>query len=188
MNWIDIGFFVLTIGGFFLGFVSGLLYQIGRIVSVIGAVYSAIYLHLPVTRLLKPHVDDNIAGPASYMLLFIVTYIAMMLLLSMLDRVLREADVKKYDRTLGGIFGMLKGALIAGVLLLGLALYPNQAIREDIRSSLTGTPLLNVTRKITVMVPRTVTKTLSRTYRNVRKKSGRQLENELLSGEEKETD
>lgn len=167
LNWIDIGFLILVSGGGMLGYLTGFLNQIGRLVGLFAAVYGSVHLHIPVMNWLGTFVDQPFSGLLAYILLFVLIYVLALLMLNILNTALYAADLKSEDRKLGALLGIAKGVLISAILLFGFALYPGTPIARDIESSYTGRPLLILTQAVVVRVPEAVRSRIEDTLEKV---------------------
>lgn len=120
---------VLLIGSTLLSMTRGLVREIISLASWIVAFYVAINYSDVLARWL-PHA---ISGEAlrmivAFIVLFIGTRIVMMFLAKLVSLVLRASGLTFMDRLLGAFFGLVKGVLIALVLVLvcGLTRIPQQ--------------------------------------------------------------
>ncbi len=169
------------------GYLTGFLNQIGRVVGLIVAVYGSIHLHLPMKNWMDGFVDPPFSGLLSYIFLFIAIYLASLLVVNLLDRVLHAAELKNEDRKLGALLGMVKGTLISAVLLFGFALYPGVTVAHDIESSYTGRPLLLLTRAMVVRIPDSLRQRIENTLERVHDVSESSSEPVPSGGPDEET-
>ena len=105
----------------------GLTHEVLSLLSAILAFFLAVFFYDDVARL---YVRLGTTSPLSdflgFLTVFLSTMIAGSFLVMILDRALRTLHLKWLDRLLGGIFGLLRGWLVAAVVFLALATFPIQ--------------------------------------------------------------
>ena len=105
----------------------GLTHEVLSLLSAILAFFLAVFFYDDVARL---YVRLGTTSPLSdflgFLTVFLSTMIAGSFLVMILDRALRTLHLKWLDRFLGGIFGLLRGWLVAAVVFLALATFPIQ--------------------------------------------------------------
>jgi len=124
MHWFDIAVIVIAIISILFGLWRGLV----RIAFSVGAVA----IGLIVARLFEPQVArwltattslvPRITGPAAYVVLFLVTAVAIGVAGRLLTRLLAASDVNWINRAAGGCFGLVGGVLLASALYAMVAL------------------------------------------------------------------
>ena len=136
MNALDIAILIVVAFGIFLGVLSGLVWQVARILIVAVSVYAALYLHPPVGRLLATRMNAAaVANVIAYVLVFASCYAILSLAAWLAERPVRGSGLDVYDRILGGAFGGVKACLICGAILIALACYPTPQSRALLGSS-----------------------------------------------------
>lgn len=177
MNWIDIGILVLATGGVILGCYSGLLQQVGRIVNLIASTYITLYFHESLAvHLVQADVAGGIeAGIISFMMTFLASYVLLNLVLYIIQVVTEATPLRFIDRVLGGVIGLVKGVFIAGILLMGIAMYPNPEVSRDIHHSVGGEMLLTTVERSVILVPDHLTDRLHETYQLMKREGEEQL-------------
>ena len=155
MNWVDNSLFVLLGVGAIFGAVSGIVWQIARLITYGASVYASIYFHEPIAAFLQPYVGGS---PVSLKVItYVVTFMGIYLLLHVItlaiERMIKAVRLKPVDRLLGAGLGLVKAGLIAGAVLMGLALYPNPATETALAQSRIAPALLNVMHAVIVAVP-----------------------------------
>lgn len=120
---------VLLIGSMLISLTRGLVREVISLVSWIVAFYVAIHYG----DVLEPWLPHAISGDVlrvivTFVVLFVGTRIIMMFLAKLASLVLRASGLTFMDRFLGAFFGLVKGALIALVLVLvcGMTRIPQQ--------------------------------------------------------------
>lgn len=118
MYWLDTVILVLLGLGAGLGFWSGLLWQVARVMSLGLALYATVLCNEPVTELfgeaLAREVDPRVLRGAAYVAVFLGVYLGLFLLTGLLHRTIKAAHLDLVDRVLGALLGAAKvGAVVA---------------------------------------------------------------------------
>ncbi|MFT5697284.1 MAG: membrane protein required for colicin V production [Desulforhopalus sp.] len=125
-----LGLFAVLIGR---GIWLGLLKQVTGLVALYLGYYAASQYHEVIFPVLK-NVSDNpkVVFLTSYVILFVVTYIVIMLIGKALGYVISLTITSWFDKMLGGVVGFAKAMILAVMLhmILGTVLAPeNQMLR-----------------------------------------------------------
>ena len=107
-----------------LALARGLIKEVFSIISWGGAVLVTIYAFTPVRPLVKdivPWPDAEV--PATVIILFFGSLIVFSLASSLVSKLIQSVGAGVIDRTLGFVFGLARGALIAIVLFVGVGWY-----------------------------------------------------------------
>ena len=128
MNLLDLGIIVLlgliTVRGFF----RGLFQEVAVLVGVVGGVVVAAHTYLRLAGLLQPWITDpQHARWAAFAVVFVAVYWLTRLAAHFIQRLLYHLYLDFFDRLLGGVFALAKGALLIGfgLMLLGVAMPKN---------------------------------------------------------------
>jgi membrane protein required for colicin V production len=140
-----------------LGLWSGLVWQLYRIVSIVLAIFLSARFAQPIADAMGTAVIESERWRLfiAYIVVFILVVIACYLVGRLLKNLINKAKLGSLDIVLGGLFGLLKGALIAGVILCGVIRYfpedsgPVQAVHE----ATFAPPLVNATRTLWGILP-----------------------------------
>jgi uncharacterized membrane protein required for colicin V production len=144
MHWLDTTFLVLLAAGAGLGFCSGLLWQVARVLNLGIALFATFALHEPTVELLQEHAlrhaDPSVLNGTAYLVVFLACYLLLLLLAHLLQRMLQASGFSWLDRFLGAGLGAVKtAAVLAGICLL-LSRLPNPLVQESLsRSALAPT-------------------------------------------------
>lgn len=92
---------------------------------------------------LAEYLGQTICGGAinvlSFLLMFIVSYVVMLLVVNLLNHVFRFPQLKHMDSLLGGLFGLVRGVVVAllvfAIVPLILSMIPMQAVQEVVDGS-----------------------------------------------------
>jgi membrane protein required for colicin V production len=128
MNLLDLGIIVLlgliTVRGFF----RGLFQEVAVLVGVVGGVVAAAHTYLRLAGLLQSWITDpQYARWVAFALVFVAVYWLTRLAAHYIQRLLYHLYLDFFDRLLGGVFALAKGALLVGfaLMLLGVVLPRN---------------------------------------------------------------
>jgi len=124
MNGYDIFILAIIAVSIAMGLVRGFVREIFGLVGVVAGMVVALIIgpHLSEDfRRVIP--SDGAAFAAAFLVLFFATLIVMSVLGTLLSRALEMAKLGLPNRMLGGVFGLLRGVMIAVVMTLGLTLF-----------------------------------------------------------------
>ena len=125
---------------------------------------------------LSPYLGEEAGGIIAYLVVFLLIYMALSLVIHIIDQGIKGLKLKTYDRLMGGLVGAGEAVLLCGIVFLGMVLYGGKGLRDDIRSSTTGLPIIGGIRKTVVMIPDRITSPLKKFTRNATDIGKKQLE------------
>lgn len=132
-NWLDV-LFLLVIGvSLVLGLIKGLTRMIIGVASVVAGFVVASLYYRPVSvlfnRLLAAEIWRHLAA---FALIFVAVLIIGGLVSFLLSKIIK-GPLRFADRILGGMLGVVTGALVCGVLVIAQLAFPvdKQALRES---------------------------------------------------------
>jgi len=153
MNLLDLGIIVLlgliTLRGFF----RGLFQEVAVLVGVVGGVVVAAHTYLRLAGLLHPWITDpNHARWVAFAGVFVAVYWLTRLAAHFIQRLLYHLYLDFFDRILGGVFALAKGALLVGfaLMLLGVVLPRNSQL---LQSSVAAPRLIALARQSLGLLP-----------------------------------
>lgn len=122
MSFIDIVLGLLLIYGLYKGVKNGLLVEIASILALIAGLYGAIHFSYIVGNYLASHWDWNerTMSLVSFIITFFLIVTLVILAAKLLTKVAEFAMLGLLNKIAGGLFGMLKVAIILGALLIFL--------------------------------------------------------------------
>lgn len=119
MNWIDITILVVlavtTIKGLFDGFIK----QVSSLLGVIfGIAFAGLFSHRLKAIFLdfSPEMPEVIVTILSYLIAFLIIFVAIKLIGTLLRRIFKAASLGSIDYFFGGVLGMVKWLLILSLL------------------------------------------------------------------------
>lgn len=139
MYWLDTTILILLSAGALLGFRSGLLWQIARILCLICATGATIAFNDQATNFYRDSLlqgaDPRVAGVLAYVSVFLVTYFTLYWISRILHHIVRASDLFAFDRLLGAILGIVKASVLVASGAWVLASYPHPATSELMEKS-----------------------------------------------------
>jgi uncharacterized membrane protein required for colicin V production len=156
MYWLDIVILVMLGLGAGLGFWSGLLWQVARVVSLGLALYATILLNEPATNFLNESVrgiDTRVAQGAAYVAVFLAVFLTMFLLTRLLHKTIKATHLEMLDRLLGALLGSAKMSVLVALLCTGLAALSVPQTREWMSASKLAPLFVRATEASVAMIP-----------------------------------
>jgi membrane protein required for colicin V production len=181
MHWLDITLLVVLGLGTLLGARSGLLWQVARLVTFAVAFFVSIFYHEPIANLLGTFLTGTsplFVSALAYGGTFLSIYLVLHGITLLLERALKASKLKALDRLLGAGFGLLKATLLAGAVLMGVALCATPQTDAAMADSKLAPVLLEGMRAVTVAVPQDYKDQLNASLERIRKE-GVQRANDL---------
>ena len=121
MNLLDLGIIVLLGLITLRGYYRGLFQEVAVLVGVVGGVVAAAHIYLRLASWLRPWVaDPNHARWVAFAMVFVAVYWLTRLVALFIQRLLYHLYLDFFERLLGGIFALAKGALLVGFALMFL--------------------------------------------------------------------
>ncbi len=128
MNVLDLGIIVLLGLVTLRGYYRGLFQEVAVLVGVVGGVVVAAHTYLRLAGLLQPWITDpQHARWVAFAVVFVAVYWLTRLAAHFIQRLLYHLYLDFFDRLLGGVFALAKGALLIGfvLMLLGVVMPRN---------------------------------------------------------------
>lgn len=172
MYWLDFVLLVVLGIGALLGARSGLLWQVARVVTFALAIFACVKYHHVAADWLTQNitgVSPLVSGLLAYGVTFLTVYLLCFLVFHMLEKALRAANLKPMDRFLGAVAGVFKTSLLAGAVLMGVALYATPESDDTLSQSRIAPVLLKEMRVVIVAVPQKYKDDLSHTLDRLKK-------------------
>ena len=133
MHWLDIVILIVLGFGAAMGFWSGLLWQIARVVSLGLSLYLAIMANSPVTEKLGEEWKD--VNPAAnrvvaFIAVFLLVYVILYLITRLLHKAIKATKLETLDRLLGALLGAAKMAAVVACICATMAALDLQIFKE----------------------------------------------------------
>jgi len=129
----DVGFAVLVLISAILATARGLTREILSLVTWAGSAAIAAYMYFKHPEIAREYIKESIvADVATVAVSFIVSLIVLHLITMRIADFVVDSRIGALDRTLGFVFGILRGVVIAVVVVVfGLWLFPDQTKLPD---------------------------------------------------------
>ena len=123
MNWVDIVVLAIVAFSGMLGFMRGMVREVLGLIAWIGAAFAATWFFPQVQGIARRFIaDPDVADPVAFGVVFLFVLIVLSLLARTLSGAVRHSGLGGLDRTLGLVFGLLRGAalMIAAYIIVGV--------------------------------------------------------------------
>ncbi|HEX3314318.1 MAG TPA: CvpA family protein [Gemmataceae bacterium] len=141
MHWLDTTLLLLLVCGALLGFRSGLLWQVARIVSLVGGGYATVLFHEQAVALVRERLlqgaDDRVVDVVAYAIIFVVVYGSLLLIGRGCKALISMLGLGWID----GFLGAALGAAKATILLAGLCLLAGRVHHPEVEQALAQSTL-----------------------------------------------
>lgn len=119
MGWVDVAILALIAVSTVIGVVRGLVREVLSLIAWIAAFWIA----MAFTDLLAPHLgfvsdSDVIRSIAAFVTLFVATLLVGALVNHLLGILIKSTGLGGTDRVLGMVFGLLRGVVVVGALMV----------------------------------------------------------------------
>lgn len=167
-HWTFLDFVFLAIIVISTGFAltKGLMREIISLVSLIAGLLLAAFYY-PRAGLLFSEFTRTaaIANLLGFLLIFFGSILLGALAAFLVNRVVKMASLEWIDRILGGIYGFVRGCLVASILVLALTAFP---VREKlVAGSVTAPYLLAGARALVLVLPQELRDSFEQEYRKI---------------------
>ncbi len=170
MNWLDIVLAAILVGFIVLGIVQGFIRRLLGLVSVVaGLVLAGLYYRMPgevLGKLIRNPLLGNFLG-------FLVLFLAVLAVGGLLGHLLSKAmkgPLAFANHALGGVFGLLEGVLIGGILVFALLVF--DVAPDALRTSRAAPLAFGATRAIVNLIPQDLRAKFNSSYEQIRKSGG----------------
>jgi membrane protein required for colicin V production len=155
MTWVDLVVFgFLAVSGL-LAFARGLVREVLGIGAWIGA-GAAATLGLPTMREIVRNwfATPEWVDPVSFIVVFLITLIILMLVARAIGAIVRKSALGGVDRTLGLVFGLLRGAAVIIIAyIIGQMVFPIERWPDAVLEARTLTPTYEAARWVRDQLP-----------------------------------
>jgi len=123
---LDIGVVVLLLISAVLAYVRGLVHEVLAVAAWVGAIFATIYGFPTLKPFARQWVDiEIVADFGAGIVLFVVALVFLSLLTRRIAKTVKASALNAVDRSLGFLFGLLRGALIIVIAYIGMGMvYP----------------------------------------------------------------
>ncbi len=137
MNWLDIIFIVATLTGALLGYRSGLVWQVIRIVGWIISLWLAGAYHVSFSTWITGITGTEIPSWGAYLIILILLLLSFFVFSKMIKTVIDALHLELIDRLIGLLLGSVKVLIIAAIATLYIYIYAedDSMLKEGINGS-----------------------------------------------------
>ena len=132
VNALDIGIAILVLISAVLAYVRGLVHEVLSVAGWIGAIFATFYgfpfLHPYARQLIT---IDIVADFGAGIVIFVLSLVILSLMTRRISKKVKESPLNAIDRSLGFLFGLLRGALIVCIAYIGLGMFYPQDHRPQ---------------------------------------------------------
>ncbi|MDX1760753.1 MAG: CvpA family protein, partial [Christiangramia sp.] len=120
MNTVDIILSLVLLYGLVRGFFRGLLTELASLIGIVAGIYGAVHFSHFLGEILSRHVDweTQYINLISFAITFVIIVFLVSLAGKMLTKVAAFAALGIVNKLLGGVFGLIKSAFVASVIIM----------------------------------------------------------------------
>jgi membrane protein required for colicin V production len=151
MNFIDLFIVAILIWFGYKGFRKGLIFELVSIIALALGVYGGLKFSDRTAEYLTKYVDSEYLNIASFTVTFLIILLLVFAAGKVIEKIVNLVALKLINKLLGAFFGIVKMALILGVLITIVESYDNKLgfLPQDIKEeSMLYNPLLNTANQI----------------------------------------
>jgi membrane protein required for colicin V production len=172
VHWLDLTLLALLGLGAALGFWSGLIMQIARLLSLAVSIYATLLLNEPATQLLHqriaPEANVSLLRGIAYVVVFLVVYVTLFALSRLLYRMVRATKLETLDRIGGALLGAFKMAVILAPVCALLSFLALPTTEQWMSQSTIAPWLAKGLQEALVLVPQSYKKQAQESVEHVR--------------------
>src|SRR5208337_816612 len=153
MNLLDLGILILLGLVIIRGYYRGLFQELAGLVGLAGGVVAAAYTYLRLGEILSRWIaEPQYARVIAFVLILLVVYWLTYVVANALQRLLYYLHLDFFERLLGALFALVKGALVIGFALMFLVLLLPRDSRL-LKESRTAPELTHLSRQTLELLP-----------------------------------
>jgi membrane protein required for colicin V production len=138
INWIDISIMIIILLNMIIGIRRGIIRGIINLIGVITAIFLAIFWFKEVGEYISSHsqISGEIANILGFAIIFLGVYLIARIIEIFFKKILSLLFVSWIDGLGGAVFGLIKGSLIVGILLVIITFLPLPVfLKEQLENS-----------------------------------------------------
>jgi len=138
INWIDVSIMIIILLNMIIGIRRGIIRGIINLIGVITAIFLAIFWFKEVGEFISSHsqISGEIANILGFALIFFGIYLIARIIEIFFKKILSLLFVFWIDGLGGAVFGLVKGSLIVGILLVIITFIPLPVfLKEQLENS-----------------------------------------------------
>lgn len=135
-NWFDVALALLILMSGIAGFRSGLARVVLGIIASVAGLIAGFWCYRIVAVKLSPFISSTIAADiAGFFIIFIGVMILGGVIAAILSRIFQRIGLSRFNQLLGGVAGLIRGALVVAVLATILIAFAPKPTPEFIENS-----------------------------------------------------
>lgn len=143
MNYLDVIIIAVTLLCLCLGLISGVIWQVAGIVSLVcGVVATFLFADRAAGAMERWVSHPGLAHLMAYVGVFSVASLGVRILATVFAKLLHKAKLKTIDRVLGGAIGVVKAIAICAVIIVIMDRQGTAGSRQAVEGSLLATPVV----------------------------------------------
>ena len=133
INWIDVSIMIIILLNMIIGIRRGIIRGIINLIGVIAAIFLAIFWFKEVGEYISSHsqISTEIANILGFAIIFLGIYLIARIIEIFFKKILSLLFVSWIDGLGGALFGLTKGSLIVGILLVIITFIPLPVFLKD---------------------------------------------------------
>lgn len=138
INWIDVSIMIIILLNMVIGIRRGIIRGIINLIGVITAIFLAIFWFKEVGEYISSHsqISGEIANILGFAIIFLGVYLIARIIEIFFKKILSLLFVSWIDGLGGAVFGLVKGSLIVGILLVIITFIPLPVfLKEQLENS-----------------------------------------------------
>lgn len=138
INWIDVSIMIIILLNMIIGIRRGIIRGIINLIGIIAAIFLAVFWFKEVGEYISSHsqISGEIANILSFALIFLGVYLISRIIELFLKKIFSLLFISWIDGLGGALFGLTKGSLIVGILLVIITFIPLPVfLKEQLESS-----------------------------------------------------
>ncbi len=138
INWIDVTIMIIILLNMVIGIRRGIIRGIINLIGVITAIFLAIFWFKEVGEYISSHsqISGEIANILGFAVIFLGVYLIARIIEIFFKKILSLLFVSWIDGLGGAVFGLIKGSLIVGILLVIITFLPLPVfLKEQLENS-----------------------------------------------------
>jgi len=138
INWIDVTIMIIILLNMVIGIRRGIIRGIINLIGVITAIFLAIFWFKEVGEYISSHsqISGEIANILGFAIIFLGVYLIARIIEIFFKKILSLLFVSWIDGLGGAVFGLIKGSLIVGILLVIITFIPLPVfLKEQLENS-----------------------------------------------------
>jgi len=171
MNWLDFILIAILAVTIIIGIFKGFLQQLFSILTVILGLILAHNFYSRVSWLYHRFISYQLLAHFLGFLTIFLAVLGLGLSASFFLYKLAKGPVKLLNNVLGGVFGLLTGILICGVVVFAFSVFPVD--KKALKKSRLSSPSLRMTKAIISLIPRELREKFRETYQEVTERVGK---------------